>query len=411
MAHLERHSLLFEYQFGFRPNHSTELAVTYFTDLIRKQADSGKATGAVFIDLSKAFDTISHSVLLRKLSRYGVYDMELQWLFSDYLFLRKQIVQFNGVHSEPNPVYTGVPQGSILGPLLFLIFFNDVHSPLPVHHCKVITYADDTVIFASASDIDAILGNLSQDLDDLSTWFHEKEFIFNLKKGKTEVMLFGTSKRLSLFHDRQVNLSVNGSSINTTTCYKYLGVHLDPTLNFETHFHKIYKKAAGRVNLLRRIRSNIDTFSAQRIYQSMIMPILTYCGYNSLGWSESRKRMIRSIEKRSLEIISPKCSPQNCDLRFLTIDNFLQKKACCLVFDCLYGTVCSPFKNYFQRVNHNALNTRNNGKAAKLPKVKLDFARRSFYILGASTFNSLPLSLRSINSRFLFRKALDDFYL
>ena len=408
MAHLERHSLLFEYQFGFRPNRSTELAVTYFTDLIRKEADSGKATGAVFIDLSKAFDTISHSVLLKKLSRYGVYDMELQW-FSDYLFLRKQIVQFNGVYSEPNPVYTGVPQGSILGPLLFLIFFNDVHGPL--HHCKIITYADDTVIFTSASDIDAILSNLSQDLDNLSNWFRENELIFNLKKGKTEVMLFGTSKRLNLFHGRQVNLSVNGSLINTTTYYKYLGVHLDPTLNFETHFHKIYKKAAGRVNLLRRIRSSIDTFSAQRIYQSMIMPIFTYCGYSSLGWSESRKRMICSIEKRSLEIISPKCSPQNCDLRFLTIDKFLQKKACCLVFDCLNGTACSPFKNYFQRLNHNALNTRNNGKAAKLPKVKLDFARRSFYFLGASIFNSLPLSLRNINSRVLFRKALEDYYL
>ena len=165
------------------------------------------------------------------------------------------------------------------------------------------------------------------------------------------------------------------------------------------------------VYLLRRIRSSIDTFSAQRIYQSMIMPIFTYCDYSSLGWSESRKRMIRSIKKRSLEIISPKCSPQNCDLRFLTIDNFLQKKASCLVFDCLNGTACSPFKNYFQRLNHNALNTRNNGKAAKLPKVKLDFARRSFYFLGASIFNSLPLSLRNINSRVLFRKALEDYYL
>ena len=407
MAHLERHSLLFEYQFGFRPNRSTELAVTYFTDLIRKEADNGKATGAVFIDLSKAFDTISHSVLLCKLTRYGVYDMELQW-FTDYLFLRKQIVQFNGVLSEPNPINTGVPQGSILGPLLFLIFFNDVHSPL--RHCKIITYADDTVIFTSSSDFDVIQSNLSQDLDNLSNWFRDNELIFNLKKGKSEVMLFGTGKRLNLFQGCQVKLSVNDSPINTTTCYKYLGVHLDPTLNFETHFQKMYKKAAGRVNLLRRIRSNIDTLSAQRIYQSMIMPIFTYCGYNSLGWSESRKRMIRSIETRSLEIISPKCSPQNCDLRFLTIDNFLQKRACCFVFDCLNGTTCFPFKDYFERF-HNALNTRNSGKSARLPKVKLDFARRSFYFLGASIFNSLPLSLRNINSRVLFRNALDDYYL
>ena len=182
-----------------------------------------------------------------------------------------------------------------------------------------------------------------------------------------------------MFQGCQVKLSVNDSPINTTTCYKYLGVHLDPTLNFETHFQQMYKKAAGRVNLLRRIRSRIDTRSAQRIYQSMIMPIFTYCGYNSLGWSESRKRMIRSSETRRLEIISSKCGPQNCDLRFLTIDNLFQKRGRCFVFDCLNGTTCFPFKDYFQRLHHNALNTRNNGKTEKLPKVKLDFARRSLY--------------------------------
>ena len=215
----------------------------------------------------------------------------------------------------------GVPQGSILGPLLFLIFFNDVHTPL--RHCKIITYADDIVIFTSSSDIDVIQGNLSQDIDNLSYWFRDNELIFSLKKGKSEVMLFGTGKRLNLFQGCQVKLSVNGSSINTTTSYKYLGVHLDPTLNFDTHFHKMYKKAAARMDLLRRIRSSIDNFSARWIYQSMIMPIFTHCGYNSLGWSKSRKRMIRSIETRCHETISPKCSPQNCDLRFLTIENSL----------------------------------------------------------------------------------------
>ena len=130
MAHLECHSLLFEYQFGFRLNCSTELAVTYFTDLIRKDASSGKATGAVFIDLSKAFDTISPSVLLSKLSRYGECDMELQ-LFTDYLFLPKHIVHFNGVLSTSNPINTGVPPGSILRSLLFLIFFNDLTCIFP----------------------------------------------------------------------------------------------------------------------------------------------------------------------------------------------------------------------------------------------------------------------------------------
>ena len=103
-----------------------------------------------------------------------------------------------------------------MGPLLFLIFFNDVHSPL--RHCKIITYADDTVIFTSSNNFDAIQDHLSQDLGCLSKWFRDNELLFNLKKGKTEVMLFGTSKRLNLFHDRQVNLSVNVFPVNTTTC-------------------------------------------------------------------------------------------------------------------------------------------------------------------------------------------------
>ena len=114
-------------------------------------------------------------------------------------------------------------------------------------------------------------------------------------------MLFGTSKRLNLFQGCQVKLSVNDSPINTTTCYKY--VHLEPTLNFDKHFHEMYKTAAARLNLLWHICPNIDTFSAQRIYQSMIITIFTYCGYNSLRWSESCKRKIRSIETRSLETI------------------------------------------------------------------------------------------------------------
>ena len=168
----------------------------------------------------------------------------------------------------------------------------------------------------------------------------------------------------------------------------------------------MWKKAAGRVNLLRRILSSIDTLSARRIYQLVIMPIFTYCGYNSLGWPESRKGKIRSIETRSLEIVSPICSSQNCDLRFLTLDNFFTKESVCFVFDCLNGTACFPFKDYFQWLHHNS---RNNGQTAKLPKVKLDFGRRSFYFLGASIFNSLPFSLRNINFRALFRKALDDY--
>ena len=143
----------------------------------------------------------------------------------------------------------------------------------------------------------------------------------------------------------------------------------------------------------------------------MIVPIFTYCGYTSLGWSESRIHMIRSIEARSLAIISPKCSPQNCDLRILTIDNFLQKRACCFVFDCLNGTACFPFKGYFQRSHHNALTLETMGNQLSCQESNWILHAVVFYFLGALICNSLPLSLRNINSRVLLKKALDDFYL
>ena len=161
----------------------------------------------------------------------------------------------------------------------------------------------------------------------------------------------------------------------------------------------------------------------------------------SRAWDKERIIIMKKA-KKVIEIISPKCSPKNCNLRFLTIDNFLQKKTSRFVFECLNGTTCFPFRNYFQRFHYNFLNTRNNatsfpgrfslalemgrptskvneerpgdevgnnGKAAKLPKVKLDFARCSFYFLGGSLFNSLSLSLRNTNFKVLFRKALHDF--
>ena len=146
-------------------------------------------------------------------------------------------------------------------------------------------------------------------------------------------MIFGTAKRLDALNGRQLALIVNGTLINTTSSYKYLCVNLDLTLNLESLFDKMYKRAAGRFNLLRRIRPLIDKSSAEKIYKAMNQPVLTYCGTLGLCWSRSRKSRIESIERRSQKVIGGNYQVQ-------TVESLIKRQSCQLVFDRLQDNVC-----------------------------------------------------------------------
>ena len=194
IEYLETNSLITNRQFGYRSNHSTELAATLLLDKIRKDVDTCNMVGAVFVDLSKAFDTIGHSILLSKLRAHGILQNELAW-FRDYLFNRRQIVSYDGILSDPEPVVCGVPQGSILGPLMFLIFFNDFDESL--QYSNSIMFADNTVIYYENKSFEIIQQRLNKEMVSIASYFTENELVINLKKNKTESMLFGTAKKLS----------------------------------------------------------------------------------------------------------------------------------------------------------------------------------------------------------------------
>ena len=199
--YLQRFDLLSPFQAGFRQHHSTESAVLYFTDEIRRSAESGKLTGALFIDLRKAFDSVPHKELLSKLRRFGFGENSINWFIS-YLSDRFQAVSLDNELSSPLAVLSGVPQGSILGPVLFTLYINDLPSCVDV--CKVMMYADDTVIFFSAPLISEIELQLNLELINLSEWLSTNKLILNLKK--TEFMVFGT-------HQRPCHQDIDGAHI------------------------------------------------------------------------------------------------------------------------------------------------------------------------------------------------------
>ena len=200
-----------------------------------------------------------------KLSSSGINGNELNW-FTDYLFNRsQQCVQYNNTMSREEKTTCGVPQGSIIGPLLFTVFFNDFR--LCLNHSRLVKFADDTVIYLAGKDTFIIKSRLSADMQAISNWCTDNELVLNLKKGKTEFMLFGTAKVLSM-HKNPIKISYQFSTISVTTTYKYLGVILNPTLNMNTNFQQVMKKSNSRLRLLHKIRSHLNNKAAKSIYRN-----------------------------------------------------------------------------------------------------------------------------------------------
>ena len=298
IEHLESNNLLLKHQFGFCNHRSTKSAATLFLDDIHKAMDNSKLTGAIFINLSKAFDTISHNSILEKLPNYGITGQEWSF-FAYYLFNCWQHVSYKSALSTSKPIFFGVPQGSILGPILFLLHFNEVEKQLD--KCKILMYADNTVIYYHHNDINSIEKTLSNDFNQISNWMEENKLILNLKKGKTEVMIFGTKSRLS--NVDQINIMYQGNTINCTESYKYLGVNLDPTLNLSNHFHDIYKKASSRIRLLRRIRPQLTAAAAGLVYQALIVLIITYCSLKNFFCQPYCAKLLELLGTRARNII------------------------------------------------------------------------------------------------------------
>ena len=191
-------NLIYHLQSGFIDKYSTDTCLIYLTDHIRKQTDIGNYTGMALLDLQKAFDTVDHQILLDKLNAMGASNTSIGW-FRSYLCNRSQLVCINGVNSDSSPIVCGVPQGSILGPLLFLAYVNDMKLSVT---CKLLLYADDSALLISGKSLVNIEQQLTTQLNYVHEWLIDNRLSIHL--GKTEVILFGPTKR------------IKGKSLNVT---------------------------------------------------------------------------------------------------------------------------------------------------------------------------------------------------
>ena len=269
--------------------------------------------------------------------------------------------------------------------MLFVLYIDDITTSL--HQAKIVKYADDTVIFYSNKDAEVIQTVLNNEFSSMTNWLRNNELIINTKRGKTEVTLFGTSKRLCKLNNPPLKIVNNFETINYTKSYKYLGLILNETLNMSEHMKVTMKKARSRVNLLRRIRPLIDADTASLIFKVMILPILTYCPYSTFGNIPNYvENKVQNIENRAQKIIG-KPLPYS-------MKNFQKRRIATYVHQCLTNNVCKNFENYFE-VIESKINTRNNGTLIRLPKVKLEVTRKSFFFQGGYEYNTLSREFRS----------------
>ena len=209
--HLQANNILYDFQFGFRKNYSTTLALVDVVDNIYKHLDDGKLGVGIYLDLQKAFDTVNHRILLRKLYHYGIRGVVHEW-FQSYLDNRQQFTCISGIRSTLANITCGVPQGSVLGPLLFLIYINDIGNA--VVHQKVKLFADDTNVFVFGDNLSDVETNANSCLSALNNWFICNKLSLNLSK--TCYMIFSNKTSADL------NLCLNGKNIERVSHFKYL---------------------------------------------------------------------------------------------------------------------------------------------------------------------------------------------
>jgi hypothetical protein len=286
------------------------MAIIESIEEITSALDHKNYVMGVFVDLKKAFDTIDHDILINKLERYGIRGIVLDWVRS-YLSKRQQFVKLGSSRSVCLDIACGIPQGSVLGPKLFILYINDICSLSKL--LKMVLFADDTNIFCSGENLQQLVKDVTKEINKLKIWFDSNKLSLNLNK--TKIMLFGNCNM-----NIQVNIQIDGVIIDRVHENKFLGVIIDDRISWKSHINHVQSKLSRSIAVINKAKQVLDQKSLHMLYCSLVLPYLIYCVEI---WGHNYKSSLHSLsvlQKRAIRII------HNAEYRDHTHALFIQSK-------------------------------------------------------------------------------------
>ena len=408
---LEMNNVLYSLQFGFRKKHSTSHTLINVTEKIRNTIDNGKYGCGVFIDLKKAFDTVNHSTLLKKMEHYGVRGILLKW-FESYLSNRKQCVSVNGHTSDKLQVTHGVPQSSVLGPLLLLIFINDL--PNVSKFLQFYLFADDINIYYESSDLLNIQKILNRELRKVRKWLEANRLALNIER--TNFVLFHSSQRKLT---QTIVLKIGKNKIKQETHVRSLSVLSDSTLSWRYHLTELSERLARTVGLFYTVRHYAPQDTLLLLYHAIFASFL---GYGVSVWCLTYTSLLNPIsvlQRKILRVItfSDKNAPSIPildSLKVLKFNDMITMHIVSFVYECVHNLSPAYFSNYFTWIeNVHSFGTRQSkrGNLFSLRCNTTQYGLRSIHYSGVRLWNSLPTDIRNSVSLSNFRSEIKSYFL